>query len=222
MCTLKLATLAAAWGGVKAVSEASKKRRRPYRLGRRAERQAETHRRIVEAAVALHGTIGPLATTVSAIAERAGVERLTVYRHFPDQSALFAACTHHYMTLHPPPDPATWRRLTDPGDRLAAALGAMYRHFSETASVTENILRDSARSRRAVTGGMEEMASRIAGDLASAWNASDDRARLVRATIAHALSFYTWRSLVREQGLRNEDAVELMRRFVEATAASAP
>src|SRR2546427_2958691 len=175
MCTLKLATLAAAWGGVKAVSEASKKRRRPYRLGRRAERQAETHRRIVEAAVALHGTIGPLATTVSAIAEPAGVERLTVYRHFPDQSALFAACTHHYMTLHPPPDPATWRRLTDPGDRLAAALGAMYRHFSETASVTENILRDSARSPRTVTGGMEGMASRIAGDLAHAWNASDER-----------------------------------------------
>jgi AcrR family transcriptional regulator len=199
------------------VSEASKKRRRrPYRLGRRAERQAETHRRIVEAAVELHGSIGPLATTVSAIAERAGVERLTVYRHFPDQRSLFAACTHHYKTVHPPPDPAKWRGLTDPGDRLVAALGAMYRHFSETESVTENILRDSSRSPRVAGGGMEEMGAKMAADLASAWDASGDRARRIRAIIAHALSFYTWRSLVREQNLRGEEAVELMRRFVEA------
>ncbi len=146
-----------------------KKRRRFYRLGKRAEQQERTRRRIVEAAVELHGSIGALATTVSAIAERAGVERLTVYRHFPDRSALFAACSHHYMTLHPPPDPSSWRSIPDPGERLAAALGASYRHFAETESTTENILRDAERSPRQMDMGMDRMRSALADELASGW-----------------------------------------------------
>ena len=92
-----------------------------YTLKRRAEQQAETRRRIVEAVVELHKTIGPADTTISAIAERAGVERLTVYRHFPDDAALFSACSEHWRAAHPHPDLAVWVGIADPGERLRLA-----------------------------------------------------------------------------------------------------
>src|SRR5438093_28243 len=116
--------------------------RRPYRLGKRAERQAETRRRIVEAALELHMTVGPRDTTVSAIAERAGVERLTVYRHFPDEKRLFAACTAHYMSLHPPPDPHSWSGIHDPGQRLRRGLSEQYAWFADNERRQASILRD--------------------------------------------------------------------------------
>src|SRR5712691_6892774 len=103
----------AALSSAAAGGDGMKRRRRVYRLNRRAERQAATHQRIVEAAVALHGSIGPLATTISAIAGRAGVERETVYRHFADESSLFAACTAHYGALHPIPSIAAWATIQD-------------------------------------------------------------------------------------------------------------
>ncbi|HEV8468939.1 MAG TPA: helix-turn-helix domain-containing protein [Candidatus Limnocylindria bacterium] len=193
------------------------KKRRRYRLGRRAERQADTHRRIVEAAVELHGSIGPNATTVTAIAERAGVERLTVYRHFPDRASLFAACSHHFLTLHPPPDLATWRGIADPAERCATALSAFYRHYAETESTTANILRDMTTSPEAQRRGPAALQAAIANDLLAAWRFTGARARIARAAIGHALSFYTWRSLVREQGLTNDEAVALMRRLIETS-----
>ena len=81
---------------------------RPYQLKRRAERQEMTRRRIIEAAIELHQTIGPAATTVSEIAERAQVGRVTVYRHFPDELTLARACSGLYFTRHPAPDPDRW------------------------------------------------------------------------------------------------------------------
>ena len=93
--------------------------KRPYRLKKRAAAEAETRRRITESAVALHGTLGPSQTTISALAEHAGVRRSTVYRHFPDEAALFAACTAHWMADNPYPDPEAWRAVADPRDRLA-------------------------------------------------------------------------------------------------------
>src|SRR6266851_4807052 len=107
-----------------------KREKRPYELKRRGERQAATRRRIVRAAVGLHGSVGPLATTISAIARRARVERETVYRHFPDERSLFAACTAHHLAAHPGPSIATWRAIIDPPARLERALHETYAYYA--------------------------------------------------------------------------------------------
>ena len=108
---------------------------RTYQKKRRAEREAETRQRIVEAMVALHREIGPARTTISAIAERAGVERLTVYRHFADETAMFEACTSHYATQVPGPDPAAWSGIDEPAERLRAALLAFYDYYRRAEDV---------------------------------------------------------------------------------------
>ncbi len=99
---------------------------RKYDMKRRAKRQEETRQRIVEATVELHKTVGMARTTISAIAEKAGVERLTVYRHFPDERALFSACSGHWNAANPPPDPASWTQVADPEERLRSALSEVY------------------------------------------------------------------------------------------------
>src|SRR5205807_3487104 len=115
---------------------------RTYELKARAEKQAETRRRIVEATAALHTEVGPARTTVSEIARRAGVQRLTVYNHFPDEAELFAACQRHFMTRHPPPDLSAALTLEDAHARVEAVLGAMYESYRERAPMTSNVLRD--------------------------------------------------------------------------------
>src|SRR5438876_5193774 len=107
---------------------------RPYRLGRRAERQAQTRQRIVEAAVDLHTTVGPAATSISAIADRAGVQRHTVYAHFADETALFHACSSHWIGNNPFPDGAEWLEIVDPGERLRRALGDVYAWYERVES----------------------------------------------------------------------------------------
>src|SRR5512144_2278163 len=116
---------------------------RKYDKKRRAEQETETRRRIVEAVAALHGEIGPARTTIKAIAERAGVERLTVYRHFADEGEIFAACNAHFQAEPPPPHPAAWAGVADPGARLRAALLAFYRHYRGGGDMLANALRDA-------------------------------------------------------------------------------
>jgi AcrR family transcriptional regulator len=118
---------------------------RPYTLRKRAQKREETRARIIEAVVALHQEVGPLHTTISAVAERAGVERLTVYRHFPDEPSLFAACSSHYMTAHHPPDPATWMAISDPRERTQTALTALYSYYRKVAPMFTTVLRDAPR-----------------------------------------------------------------------------
>ena len=115
---------------------------RKYELKQRALSQAETRQRIVDATVDLHRELGPLRTTISAIAERAGVQRLTVYRHFPDDRALFGACSSQWRAAHPMPDPSAWAGLEDPSERLEAALAEIYAWFASTEEMTANVLRD--------------------------------------------------------------------------------
>src|SRR5215469_2787592 len=105
---------------------------RKYQLHQRAQRQAETRQRIIDAAVELHTTLGPAQTTVSAIAERAGVERPTFYRHFPDEHALLTACSSHYLVTHPLPDPTSWGLIADPQTRLRRALAEVYAYYRRT------------------------------------------------------------------------------------------
>ena len=104
---------------------------------------AETHLRITEAAIELHGTVGPSRTTLSAVAERAGVERRTLYRHFPTEADLFAACSSHYFAANPWPDLDGWRAIRDPRERLERALDELYAYYERTEPMLGNVLRDA-------------------------------------------------------------------------------
>src|SRR5262247_128064 len=116
---------------------------RKYELKKRADEMAETHLRITEAAIELHGTVGPSRTTLSAVAKRAGVERRTLYRHFPNEADLFAACSTHYFAANPWPDLADWRAVRDPQERLERALGDLYAYYERTEPMLANVLRDA-------------------------------------------------------------------------------
>ena len=197
---------------------------RTYELKRRAERQQETRRRIVDAAVELHTTLGPARTTVAAIAERASVTRPTVYAHFPDLRSLLQACSGHVRETVPPPDPTAWRSLSDPGERLETALRDLYGYYERLGSLLENVQRDAA----AMPLVAEMNAYRLryleeTGDLLlEAWpTRRGARARLRRA-IGHALEFGTWQSLVRRQGCPTNEAVQLMLALVRAAASDEP
>src|SRR5678809_1393804 len=119
-----------------------RKKPRTYQKRRRAEQEAETRQRIVEAMVDLHREVGPARTTISAIAERAGVERLTVYRHFPEERSMFEACTSHYATHVPGPDPSAWIGIEDPAERLGAALLSFYDYYRRSEDVLTHAVRD--------------------------------------------------------------------------------
>src|SRR3954462_4237513 len=118
--------------------------KRPYRMRRRAELEEETRRRITESTVALHEELGPARTTVSAVAERAGVRRSTVYRHFPDEEALFNACSSHWRAANPPPEPSAWGAIEDPGERTVPALRELYAFSGRTEAMFASLLRDEA------------------------------------------------------------------------------
>jgi AcrR family transcriptional regulator len=192
--------------------------KRPYRMKRRAELEARTRRRITKSAVELHGTLGPAQTSISAVAERAGVRRSTVYRHFPDEAALFAACSSHWSAANPPPALDSWAAVRDPDERLRTALGELYAYFRRTERMMGNLLRDEAtvptvgRLMGAYRGYLD-----AARDTLMRGRSARGRARAaVAAAVGHALAFHTWRSLSRDQGLGDERAAELMCRLVAA------
>ena len=201
-------------------TEMRKAPRRRYRKRRRAEQEDETRRRITEAAVDLHGSVGPARTTVSAVAERAGVQRATVYRHFPDEQALFTACSSHWLAQHPLPNPADWSEIEDPAERVETALREMYAWFERGEPMLERTTRDAALV-PALQPSMEAIASwfALATDAVAAGRPERGaRRRRARGAIGHALSFGTWRSLTREQRLPVDEAIALMLGLV-ATAA---
>ena len=184
---------------------------RPYKLKRRAERQDETRQRIVDATIELHQTVGPARTTISQIAERAGVGKVTVYRHFPDESVLSRACSGQYFERNPLPDRETWLAIPDPHERLRAALLEVYAYHRATEAMFARVLAD-ARDHPAVAPYHAHW-ERAADVLAEPWPERGRRRTLLRAAIALALSFDTWRTLVREQGLSDAQAVALMLRL---------
>jgi AcrR family transcriptional regulator len=193
---------------------------RTYELKRRAERQQETRRRIVEAAVELHTTLGPSRTTVNAIAERAGVTRPTVYAHFPDARSLLQACSAHVRESVPPPDPSAWRSVSDPGERLETALHDLYGYYERLEPLLENVQRDAA-----VMPIVAEMNAyrvryleEIVDLLLEPWPTHGAASARLRRAIGHALEFRTWQSLVRRQGSPTDEAVQLMLAFVRAAA----
>lgn len=194
-------------------------RKRPYRLKERARKQEETRRRITEATVELHSTVGAAHTTIKAIAERAGVERLTVYRHFPDEADLFAACSAHWIAANPPPDPGAWARIADHDQRLRTALGELYAWYAANERMLANTLRDAEvlPALAAQAGGFAAFAD-AAGEIL----AGGRRGKRLRSALRHALDFETWRGLVRRQGLSAREAVELMAALAAATGTRPP
>jgi AcrR family transcriptional regulator len=185
---------------------------RKYDMKRRAKRQQETRRRIIDAAVELHETVGMARTTISAIAEKAGVERLTVYRHFPDERALLTACSGHWSAANPPPDPASWTQIGDPEERLKGALAEVYAYYRRTEPMLDNVVRDSQVHpiTREMAEPFFEHFERMRYVLATGWGVKNERLALLLAVLGHALDFQTWRSLVRQQDLSEEQAIEVM------------
>ena len=180
----------------------------------------DTRRRIVEATAELHEEVGPADTTITAVAERAGVQRLTVYRHVPDDGGLIAACSSHWRDDHPLPDPTAWSGVGDPRRRLREALDEIYAYFRAGAPMLEQVLRDEAEvpELAEVMEPWWEYMREVAGGLAAGWGVGSDRQPLVRAAVGHALRFGTWRSLT-EEGLDDGEAAGLMTVMVEQAAA---
>jgi AcrR family transcriptional regulator len=192
--------------------------KRRYEKRARAAAEQATRMRIIEAAIELHGTVGPARTTVSGVAERAGVRRATVYRHFPDERTLFLGCSGTWRERNPVPDPATWADIADPAARLEAALDALYGWYERTEPMLTTLLRDID----AMPIIAEMQAGRLAylaaveDGLAAGWGARGKAAKRLRATIGLALDFLAWRTL-HERGLARGDAIAVM-----ASAVSAP
>jgi AcrR family transcriptional regulator len=192
---------------------------RKYELKRRARKQEDTRERILEAVRALHESLGPRNTTISAVAERAGVQRLTVYRHFPDENALFQACTGSWLERNPPPSPEGWRALPDAG-RAKAALTDLYRYYRRTERMWAVSHRDENEV-PALKAPMQAFRDHLEGLQAVLLRGLRPRPgaeRLLRASLGHALEFQTWRSL-KHHGLKDGEMAALVERWLDAAAA---
>jgi AcrR family transcriptional regulator len=198
-----------------------KRKNRKYELKARAESQEQTRQRIAKAAAELHEKIGPAETTVAEIARRAGVSRLTVYKHFPDNAALYPACSAHHLSQNPLPDFAAALAPEDPVERVRSLLRMIYGDwYRKQRRMMRNLQRD-----RRLDPALDEF-MRATGDVALAGLADaatagfelepDERARL-RSLVRVALDFWTWDRLTSE-GMNDESAVELMTDAVAAVA----
>ena len=197
-------------------------KRGKYELKKRAEREQETRLRIVRATVELHETVGPALTTRSAIAERAGVSRPTVYSHFPDELSLGKACSALGLSENPLPDPGMWEQIADPEKRLREALSELYDYFRRREGLLANILRDQEMPHlkddpdvREIMRPIVEHWERMQRALAMGWEIHKSHTPpLLQGAIGLALDFQSWRTMVRKQDMTDEQAVELMVRMM--------
>jgi AcrR family transcriptional regulator len=199
-------------------SEISRSTKRPYRLKARAERQQDTQRRIAAAAASLHEQVGPARTTIAEVARRAGVQRPTVYKHFPTERELVAACQNHFLTEHPPPDPGPALALAEPAERVRAVLEPLYGWYRSTEAMTGNVQRD----RRLLpdldallADGADRELEALAHELARAFGRQGRARTNTRALTRLALEFSTWQRLAHD-GLSDAAAADLMAQTVRA------
>jgi AcrR family transcriptional regulator len=194
--------------------------KRRYEKRARAAQEEATRRRILEAALELHGSVGPARTTIAAIAEQAGVRRATVYRHFPDERSLFLGCSGAWRGRHPLPDPATWSAINDPAARLHTALDALYGWYEQTEPMLTAVLRDidAMPIIAELQSGRLAYLAAVEDGLAGGWGVRGKSAKRLRATIGLALDFLAWRTL-HERGLSRRDAIAVMASAVRAAAA---
>ena len=178
-------------------------------MGRRREGLEATRQRIAEAAFELHATVGPAQTSISAVAERAGVQRHTVYNHFPDMTSLVRACTEHGLRVTGIPEAERWRAIDEPVARLRSGLAELYGYYRANARLLGNVVRDLPLMG---VGGSEAFIERMGelfGALAAGWSGEGATQRLRMVSIGHAMAFETWRSLT-DQGLSDAEATSLM------------
>ena len=187
-------------------------------MRRRADSIEETRERIIAATVRLHGTVGPGATTIAGIAEAAGVTRLTVYRHFPDDEMLFEACTANWMTQQIPPDPEAWMAIANPEARLRAGLTDMYRFYRGGADMLTHVYHDFEQLPASRQDFLRHRDASGADLLTAPFAGTKGQLRRRRAVVGHAVSFTTWQSLCLGQGLTNIEAVNVMAAAVLAVA----
>jgi AcrR family transcriptional regulator len=194
--------------------------KRKYEKKRRAEAEAQTRQRITESAVELHGSLGPARTSMSAVAEHAGVPRSTVYRHFPNEEALFGACSAHWGAENPPPDVTRWEKIHDPDERLAAALDDLYAYYRRAGGMLDKLLRDehSVPMVAKLFAPFHQFLGAVAEILMRGRGLRGKARDRIRAAIGHAVSFRTWQQLTAEQALDDSAAAELMRRLVAAAS----
>jgi len=180
----------------------------------RKKRAEETRKQIAAATMELHATIGPLKTTISAIADRAGVERLTVYRHFPDERSLFQACVAHGLEVWPLPDPSSWREVKAPVDRLRRGLEEVFEYYGATETAWANIAPDLPRLPALIEANAPTFAAfaEMKQVLMKGWKVRGRMLNMLEALVGHCLEFSTWQSLVKTQGLAPSDAIELVAR----------
>jgi AcrR family transcriptional regulator len=176
-------------------------------MQRRAEQMDETRQRIIESTVRLHGTLGPAHTTIAGIARDAGVTRLTVYRHFPDDEAIFAACSAHWLAGQVLPDPVAWARIDNPIDRLRTGLSDLYRFYRDGEAMLTRVYRDRDAMPEGRRRALAQRDAHLRDVLVETFGGADRR---LRSVVGHAASFPTWRSLCMEQELTNGEAVEVM------------
>jgi AcrR family transcriptional regulator len=190
--------------------------KRPYRKRKRAEAEEETRRRITEAAVELHGTLGPASTKLTQIADLAGVSRMTVYNHFPTDADLFGACSSHWASQHPTPDVDAWKELSDPTARLQTALSELYGWYATNQQMMGNILRDAplvpavGEIMEAWWGGYMDA---VVDTLSEGWPAETGTEGALRVTLRVVVDFHTW-SILGASGLENEEAARIASEMV--------
>ncbi len=189
--------------------------KRKYNKTLRAEQQDETRERIVEATVQLHEELGPAKTSIKAIAEKAGVQRLTVYRHFPDDASLFEACTSHYLGLHPPPNMADWAELQQASERSQTALLAFYRYYRQTEKMWTAAYRDldQLKALQKPMGQFQAYLDMVSDDLLKAWQQSHSIKKQLQLTLRHCLQFSTWQSL-QKTNVKDEKIAELVQSWL--------
>ena len=201
---------------------------RPYHMRRRAEQVDQTLERITEAAARLHTTVGPAHSSIAAIAEEAGVTRLTVYRHFADLDALFEACRAHWSARNPRPDARAWLAIPDLEERARRAFGELYGWYRDHADELYPIYRDAAAmplsAQQATEAGNRMLADALVAGRAGGGSAGDNtepdaEGRLLRAVARHLVDFWTWRSLEVGQGLDDREVATIAVRLLTAVVA---
>ena len=190
---------------------------RSYTLKRRADQQAQTRQRIVEAAIDLHGTVGPAQTSLSMVAEKAGVQRNTLYAHFPDERSLLLACSAASFENDPPPDAGAWRSIPDRSERLRVGLAAVYGWYGGNAELLGCVLRDAEHY-----APVREVSAFRYGPVIGGWHEvlGEGLSGTQRALLHLALSYHSWRALVREAGLSDGAAVDTLVRAIETAEGS--
>jgi len=192
-------------------------------MKQRAEDQERTREKIVEAAVALHGTVGPKNTSISAVAKKAGVQRLTVYRHFPDEESLFRACSMHWLQANPPPGIGVWDSEKDARQKTSSIVHALFDYYRQTSSMWRLVYRDidQVPAMQAPLDDFHEYLAAICDTLIACWQPRGRKSPSLKATVRHVLSYSTWESLS-EQKLTDKQMADLGLRWIAAIHAAGP